>query len=64
MPPDTHPGMVDAMAAGALLAHKDLRAALELGRTLDVELPLAAMTDARCDAVFGLEGRQSGGAPS
>jgi 3-hydroxyisobutyrate dehydrogenase len=64
MPPDTHPGIVDAMAAGALLAHKDLRAAIELGRDLDVELPLAVMTDARCDAVFGLEGRDVGGGPS
>ena len=57
MPADTHPGIVSAMAAGAALAHKDLQAALALGRALDVELPLAVMTDARCDAVFGLEGR-------
>ncbi|HEY5024969.1 MAG TPA: NAD(P)-binding domain-containing protein [Acidimicrobiales bacterium] len=54
---DAHPGIVSAMAAGAALAHKDLEAALALGRSLDIELPLAAMTDARCDAVFGLEGR-------
>jgi len=64
MPLDTHPGIVDAMAAGALLAHKDLRAAIELGRDLDVELPLAVMTDARCDAVFGLEGRDVARGPS
>jgi len=54
MPPDTHPGIVDAMAAGAALAHKDLQAAIELGRSLGLELPLARMTDDRCDAVFGL----------
>jgi 3-hydroxyisobutyrate dehydrogenase len=54
LPPDTDPGFVGAMAAGAALAHKDLRAAIELGRTLDVDLPLAAMTDARCDEVFGI----------
>ena len=70
MPPDTHPVVVDAMAAGAALAHKDLRAAMELGRALEVELPLAVMIDARCDAVFGLEGRDGsdgrdgGGEPS
>jgi 3-hydroxyisobutyrate dehydrogenase len=54
LPPDAHPGIVSAMAAGAALAHKDLRAAIELGRTLDVDLPLAQMTEDRCDAVFGL----------
>jgi 3-hydroxyisobutyrate dehydrogenase len=54
LPPDAHPGIVSAMAAGAALAHKDLRAAIELGRSLDVDLPLAQMTEDRCDAVFGL----------
>ncbi len=63
MPPDTPPVIVDAMTAGAALAHKDLRAAMELGRSLEVELPLAAMVDVRCDAVFGLDGgARSGGA--
>ena len=42
------------MAAAAALAHKDLRAAMELGRSLGLELPLAAMTDARADALFGI----------
>jgi 3-hydroxyisobutyrate dehydrogenase len=64
LPPDTHPGIVSAMAAGAGLAHKDLRAALELGETLGVDLPLASMTDARCDAVFGIEGRAVSGEAS
>jgi 3-hydroxyisobutyrate dehydrogenase len=54
LPPDAHPGIVAAMAAGAALAHKDLRAAIELGATLDVDLPLAQMTEDRCDTVFGL----------
>jgi 3-hydroxyisobutyrate dehydrogenase-like beta-hydroxyacid dehydrogenase len=46
--------VVTAMRAGSVLAHKDLRAALELARRFDVDLPLAAMTEARCDEVFGL----------
>jgi 3-hydroxyisobutyrate dehydrogenase-like beta-hydroxyacid dehydrogenase len=57
LPADAHPLIVSAMSAGATLAHKDLRAAIELGRTLDVDLPLAHMTEDRCDAVFGLAGR-------
>jgi 3-hydroxyisobutyrate dehydrogenase len=48
------PRLVDAMRAGASLAHKDLAAALELAGSLGVELPLAAMTDDRCDEMFGL----------
>ena len=54
LPVGTDPGYVAAMAAGASLAHKDLRAALELGRALGVDMPLAAMTDARCDEVFAI----------
>ena len=38
-------GLVGAMQAGASLAHKDLAAALELADSLDVDLPLAAMTE-------------------
>lgn len=52
--PDDDAGLIAAMRRGSLLAHKDLRAALELGRHLGVALPLAAMTDARTDALFGL----------
>ena len=52
-------GLVDAMRAGASLAHKDLRAALELADSLDVELPMASMTEQRCDDVFGLGGAAS-----
>jgi 3-hydroxyisobutyrate dehydrogenase-like beta-hydroxyacid dehydrogenase len=54
LPVDTDAGYVAAMAAGASLAHKDLRAAMALGRELGVDMPLAAMTDARCDDVFAI----------
>jgi 3-hydroxyisobutyrate dehydrogenase len=57
LPPDTPAVFVDAMAAGAGLAHKDLLAVIELGQALGVDLPLAQMTEDRCDAVFGLAGR-------
>jgi len=60
--PDDHPDIVGAMRAGAGLAHKDLRAALELGQRLGTALPLAAMTEARIDAVFGLVPDPVGGA--
>jgi hypothetical protein len=36
------------------LAHKDVRAALALAEELDIELPLATMTAARCDDIFGV----------
>ena len=47
-------GLVGAMQAGASLAHKDLAAALELAESLDVELPLADMTERRTDEIFGV----------
>lgn len=47
-------GLVQAMMSAASLAHKDLRAALELAGTLDVELPLALMTEEHCDEIFGV----------
>jgi 3-hydroxyisobutyrate dehydrogenase-like beta-hydroxyacid dehydrogenase len=47
-------GLVGAMEAGASLAHKDLRATLELAAELQVDLPLAEMTADRCDQIFGL----------
>jgi len=53
-PPGFDQGFVDLMAAAAGLAHKDLRAAIELGESLGLPLPLAHMTEARCDALFGL----------
>jgi 3-hydroxyisobutyrate dehydrogenase len=51
---DDDAGLVEAMRSASGLAHKDLSAALELGGSLGVDLPLAAMTVARCDDVFGL----------
>jgi 3-hydroxyisobutyrate dehydrogenase len=47
-------GLRQPMAAGAALAHKDLEAALAHAAGLGVDLPLAAMTEARIDDVFGL----------
>jgi 3-hydroxyisobutyrate dehydrogenase len=52
--PDDDAGLVGAMATAAALAHKDLRGALELAESLGVALPLAAMTEARADALFGV----------
>jgi 3-hydroxyisobutyrate dehydrogenase-like beta-hydroxyacid dehydrogenase len=52
--PEDDPRIVKAMSAGAALALKDLRAALELAGSLEVRLPLAEMTEARAEAVFGL----------
>ncbi len=46
-------GLVGAMRAGSSLARKDLAAALEMAAALGVELPLAAMTEQRCDEIFG-----------
>ncbi len=47
-------GLIDMMRTAASLAHKDLLAALELAHTLDVDLPLATMTEHRADEIFGL----------
>lgn len=53
---DDDAGLVRAMRAGAELAHKDLLAALRLATELDIELPLAAMTESRTDDIFGVGG--------
>jgi 3-hydroxyisobutyrate dehydrogenase-like beta-hydroxyacid dehydrogenase len=47
-------GLVGPMSAAAGLAHKDLAAALALGDELGVPLPLAALTDERCDLIFAV----------
>ena len=47
-------GLVGAMQAAAALAHKDLQAALALAEELEIELPLAAMTEDRCGEIFGV----------
>jgi 3-hydroxyisobutyrate dehydrogenase-like beta-hydroxyacid dehydrogenase len=49
-------GLVEAMRAAADLASKDVRAALALAEQLDLELPLATLTAARCDDIFGVGG--------
>jgi len=49
-------GLIGAMRDGSELAHKDLLAALELAGELGVDLPLAAMTEAHTDAIFGVGG--------
>ena len=55
---DDDAGFVGAMRNGADLAHKDLLAALALGDELGVSLPLAAMTEARTDYIFGVGGNE------
>jgi 3-hydroxyisobutyrate dehydrogenase-like beta-hydroxyacid dehydrogenase len=52
VPTDT--GLIGPMGAGARLAHKDLRAARELADSLGVDVPVARLTDAYCDAIFGV----------
>lgn len=52
--PDDDAGFVAAMEAASRLAHKDLSAALDLAERLDVDLPVTALTEQRCDRVFGL----------
>jgi hypothetical protein len=47
-------GLVGAMQAAAGLARKDLQAALALAEELELELPLAAMTEANCGDIFGV----------
>jgi 3-hydroxyisobutyrate dehydrogenase len=47
-------GLVNAMLSGASLAHKDLAAVLELAATLNVELPMAALTEQHTDEIFGV----------
>lgn len=47
-------GLVGAMASAAALAHKDLGAAISLGRELGVRLPAAELADSYADAVFGV----------
>lgn len=49
--------LIGPMRGAARLAHKDLQAALEVGRGLGVELPLSALTDDRIDLAFGLDER-------
>ena len=52
-PADTDAGLLGAMRAGSEVAHKDLTTILALGAQLGVDLPLAELTERRCDRVFG-----------
>ena len=52
--PDDDAGLVNAMRAAAVLAHKDLGAALSLAGELEMELPLARLAESQLDAVFGV----------
>ncbi len=53
-PAETHAGLLQAMRNGAALAHKDLAAAMALADGLGVPMPLAGLTEATCDRIFGL----------
>jgi 3-hydroxyisobutyrate dehydrogenase len=55
-PADTHEALLGAMRAGWEVAHKDLTTILALGADLGVALPLAELTERRCDRVFGFDG--------
>ncbi len=52
--PDDDAGLVEAMRGAAALAHKDLEAAVRAGAGLGLDLPLVAMAERRCDAIFGV----------
>jgi len=56
----TEAGLIEPMAAAARLAHKDLRAAIDLGTHLGVATPTAHLTDALADAIFGVGEPPSG----
>jgi len=56
----TDAGLIGPMSAGSKLAHKDLGAAIALADALGVDAPLARLTEAYCDRVFGVS--EAGGA--
>ena len=53
-PADTDVALLRFLADKASLAHKDLAAARALADGLGVAMPVAALTDARCERIFGL----------
>ncbi len=53
LPPDDAAGRARAGHVAALM-HKDLSAALELGRSLGLALPVTALIETKGDAIFGL----------
>ncbi len=46
--------LIAAMRSACGLARKDLRAALDLASSFDVDLPLAKLAERHCDDVFGI----------
>jgi 3-hydroxyisobutyrate dehydrogenase len=53
-PGDSDAGLLTFLRDKALMAHKDLDAARALGDELGVPTPVAELTDARCERIFGL----------
>jgi 3-hydroxyisobutyrate dehydrogenase-like beta-hydroxyacid dehydrogenase len=53
-PGDTDANLLAFLRDKVLMAHKDLDAARALGDELGVPMPLAALTDSRCERIFGL----------
>ena len=53
-PADTDANLLTFLRDKASLAHKDLAAARALGDELGVATPVAALSDARCERIFGL----------
>jgi 3-hydroxyisobutyrate dehydrogenase len=53
-PGDTDAAFLTFLRDKSLMAHKDLDAARALGKEHGVPMPVAAMTDARCERIFGL----------
>jgi len=53
-PADTDANVLTFLRDKASLAHKDLAAARALGDELGVATPVAALSDARCERIFGL----------
>jgi 3-hydroxyisobutyrate dehydrogenase-like beta-hydroxyacid dehydrogenase len=53
-PESTDAGLLAFLREKAAMAHKDLDAARALGAELGVAMPVAALTDERCDRIFGV----------
>src|SRR5487761_842879 len=53
-PEGTDAGLLGAMQTAADLAHKDLRAAIEMARSMGITAPLAELADSSADSIFGV----------
>lgn len=53
-PADSDAGLLEFLREKAVMAHKDLDAARALGDELGVAMPVAELTDRRCERIFGL----------